>query len=51
MAADIEIYTISGLKVVNAVDTDKVSIENLAKGVYVLKCKSDYGTKVLKFVK
>ena len=51
MAADIEIYTISGLKVVNAVDADKVSIENLAKGVYVLKCKSDYGTKVLKFVK
>ena len=49
--ADVEIYTVSGLKVASVKDVTRVSTTGLVNGVYIAKFKSENGNKIIKFVK
>ena len=49
--ADVEIYAISGLKVLSGKNIEKLSTETLPCGVYILKCGNSIGNKVVKFSK
>ena len=49
--ADVEIYTVSGIKVAAEKGITRVSTAGLVKGVYLAKFKSEIGTKIIKFVK
>ena len=49
--ADVEIYTVSGIKVAAEKDITRVSTAGLVKGVFLAKFKSEIGTKIIKFVK
>lgn len=48
---DIEVFTVSGARAAYAVNTEKLSIETLEKGLYIVKCSDKGQSKVIKFVK
>lgn len=48
---DIEVFAVSGSRVAYATNVNKLSIESLEKGLYIVKCSDKGSSKVIKFVK